>query len=312
MSTYKTPDVYVEEISIFPPSVAEVATAIPAFIGYTEKALKNGVEDVSLVPTRVKSLAEYKEIFGEGPAIKVKAIELDANNVVTKTEIDSTYYMYDAIRMFYNNGGGTCYIISIGAYGAASPSKTHFEYGLEKLKKQDEPTIILFPDAILLAENLYEVQKKALQQCKTLGDRVAVFDLLEAKASDSTFDWQKGVDEFRTKIGINYLKYGAAYTPYLKTNLTKKVRYSDIKAVLKKSGSAANLKNLTTETKVIATIELLDYAISDETKVNGADTVAGSIKKFLKDHAGGASSLKAGYYDQVLAIKTKVNQELAK
>ena len=37
MATYKTPDVYVKEISIFPPSVAEVSTAIPAFIGYTEK-----------------------------------------------------------------------------------------------------------------------------------------------------------------------------------------------------------------------------------------------------------------------------------
>ena len=42
MSTYKTPDVYVKEISTFPPSVAEVETAVPAFIGYTEKADKNG------------------------------------------------------------------------------------------------------------------------------------------------------------------------------------------------------------------------------------------------------------------------------
>ena len=37
-ATYKTPGVYVEEIPKFPPSVAPVATAIPAFIGYTEKA----------------------------------------------------------------------------------------------------------------------------------------------------------------------------------------------------------------------------------------------------------------------------------
>jgi len=39
---YKIPGVYVEEISLFPPSVAEVATAIPAFIGYTEKAKFKG------------------------------------------------------------------------------------------------------------------------------------------------------------------------------------------------------------------------------------------------------------------------------
>ena len=33
MVTYRTPGVYVEEISTLPPSVAEVSTAIPAFIG---------------------------------------------------------------------------------------------------------------------------------------------------------------------------------------------------------------------------------------------------------------------------------------
>ena len=35
MATYKTPAVYVEEISTLPPSVAAVSTAIPAFLGYT-------------------------------------------------------------------------------------------------------------------------------------------------------------------------------------------------------------------------------------------------------------------------------------
>ena len=41
MPTFTTPDVYVREIRVFPPSVAEVETAIPAFIGYTEKAKKD-------------------------------------------------------------------------------------------------------------------------------------------------------------------------------------------------------------------------------------------------------------------------------
>ncbi len=38
MPTYKTPGVYIEEISVLPPSIEQVATAIPVFIGYTEKA----------------------------------------------------------------------------------------------------------------------------------------------------------------------------------------------------------------------------------------------------------------------------------
>ena len=40
MADYNTPGVYVEEISKFPPSVAGVATAIPAFIGLQENFLK--------------------------------------------------------------------------------------------------------------------------------------------------------------------------------------------------------------------------------------------------------------------------------
>ena len=55
-TVYKTPGVYVEEISKFPPSVAEVETAIPAFIGYTFRAKKLADDDLRKIPTRVTSL----------------------------------------------------------------------------------------------------------------------------------------------------------------------------------------------------------------------------------------------------------------
>ena len=38
----KTPGVYIVEKSAFPNSVVEVATAVPAFIGYTERADNKG------------------------------------------------------------------------------------------------------------------------------------------------------------------------------------------------------------------------------------------------------------------------------
>ena len=41
-ASYKTPGVYLVEKDAFPGSVVDVATAIPAFIGYTEKAEYNG------------------------------------------------------------------------------------------------------------------------------------------------------------------------------------------------------------------------------------------------------------------------------
>ena len=64
MANYKTPGVYVEEISKLPASVAPVATAIPAFIGYTEKREKNGESLAANTPVRITSLLEYREIFG--------------------------------------------------------------------------------------------------------------------------------------------------------------------------------------------------------------------------------------------------------
>ena len=63
MANYKTPGVYVEEISTLPPSVGQVPTAVPAFIGYSEKAIRNGKSIIN-VPTHITSLLDYHIMFG--------------------------------------------------------------------------------------------------------------------------------------------------------------------------------------------------------------------------------------------------------
>jgi len=60
MPSYKTPGVYIEEISKFPPSVVPVETAVPAFIGFTEKAVGEIGESLTNTPTRITSLLEYE------------------------------------------------------------------------------------------------------------------------------------------------------------------------------------------------------------------------------------------------------------
>ena len=62
----KTPGVYIIEESAFPSSVVEVATAVPAFIGYTEKADNKG-KALSNMAWRITSLAEYTTYFGGAP-----------------------------------------------------------------------------------------------------------------------------------------------------------------------------------------------------------------------------------------------------
>ena len=64
MPEYKTPGVYIEEIPKLPPSIASVETAIPAFIGYTEKAQWKEPGDLKHKPKRIESLLEYERFFG--------------------------------------------------------------------------------------------------------------------------------------------------------------------------------------------------------------------------------------------------------
>ena len=62
--TFKTPDVYIQEKSILPPSVVTADTAIPAFIGYTDIAVDADGNDLTNVPTRIRSMREYESLFG--------------------------------------------------------------------------------------------------------------------------------------------------------------------------------------------------------------------------------------------------------
>ena len=67
-AAFKTPGVYIQEIPKFPPSIAPVDTAIPAFIGYTAKAFDLKEDDLRLKPKRIKARVEYERYFGAPPA----------------------------------------------------------------------------------------------------------------------------------------------------------------------------------------------------------------------------------------------------
>lgn len=135
-TSYKTPGVYIEEITKFPPSVAQVETAIPAFIGYTEFAkTKPQVEsnDLTLKPKRISSLLEYTIYFGMGQneqGISVKLTDSLVNGEETRTinvpepTIKSPYLMYYSLQMYFANGGGPCYIVSVGTYDEWSDEST--------------------------------------------------------------------------------------------------------------------------------------------------------------------------------------------
>jgi phage tail sheath protein FI len=224
MANYKTPGVYIQEISTLPASIAGVETAIPAFIGYTERATENG-DDAKLLfkATRISSLLEYEEIFGgpnnENISVTI-ADTLDSNNVLTDRKITaslatpSSYKMYYQVQMFYNNGGGPCYIMPVGSYTDAVTAPANNSAGLTKgilnLETVDEPTLLVFPDAHALADvTAYgSVISASLAHCAKLQDRFTIADV-----------YGTNIDAFRTAIGSDNLKYGAAYYPNLNTVL---------------------------------------------------------------------------------------------
>ncbi|MEO9871530.1 phage tail sheath family protein [Ekhidna sp.] len=222
-STYKTPGVYVEEISTFPASVAQVETAIPAFIGYTEKADDEG-EDLTLKPTRIGSLLEYQELFGGSQKVEYQAtVELDGD-VKIDTVKPLSYLLFHHLEMFFNNGGGDCYIVSIGGYNAEGTiSKGDFDEGLKELAKEDEPTIILLTDAINLTSinEYYALAQNSVAQCANLQDRFAVLDIHGEPGDDTVL-------AFRNGMGTQDLKYGAGYYPNLKTILKKRIDESTL------------------------------------------------------------------------------------
>ena len=314
MPTYKTPGVFVEEIPKLPPSVAQVETAIPAFIGYTEKAEKNGESLFGKAKT-VESLNEYEAYFGKGPATSFNTY-LDPSDKVAAVETTLPYCMYDSLKLFYDNGGGKCYIIAVEPYKTAGTfvDSTVLIGALSILEKEDEPTIIVCPDAVLSASNgLYDFQKQSLAQCAKLGDR---FLLCDTKPTDETAAGKTFVDrvqEFRDSIGISNLKYGAAYVPYVRSSIPRTIRFRDI--VLRRgtpsSFSPASFESLTSDNGILQLIQDLKNAktavdsIANVAKSGGGGILTGTRKSFEEEYKAlfDAYTLAAGDVNKTAALK---------
>ena len=82
-TVYKTPGVFVEEIPKLPPSVAQVETAIPAFVGFTERADDISPDDLLTRPKRIGSMVEFEQYFGGGPSLVVTEVNIDDTNNFT-------------------------------------------------------------------------------------------------------------------------------------------------------------------------------------------------------------------------------------
>ncbi|PLX14897.1 MAG: phage tail protein [Salinivirgaceae bacterium] len=307
MADYKTPGVYVEEISTLPPSDGMVPTAIPAFIGYTQKAEKNG-KDLTGSPTLISSLLDYQAYFGGAYNPEEITVDLDKKNSINKVEFSKRFYMNDSVKMFFANGGGRCFIVSVGTYEDDIEMDALLG-GLNSLVKEDLPTILVAPDAVLLKkkDECYSVQQQMLAQCNALQDRFAVLDVFNGHINRSDEDV---VLDFRNGIGVNHLKYGAAYYPWIQTVFNADFGYDIIK--FKKEGEDIDLEDLVSDPTSIKTLK---EVIGDVKNIAeflgnpmGDDKSLSELFYTVAEGAEGTNDELAGYIDAIIQIIKKVQE----
>jgi len=230
---YATPGVYIEEKSAFSNSVVSVATAVPAFIGYTAKAAA-GKKNLTNVPMRLTSLVEYLSFFGGAPATTF-TIEADGDNYSLTPDDGTNYMLFRSMQLFFANGGGTCYIVSVGDYsnGVKGAELVGAETGggITALMKEQEPTLVVVPDAVLLEEgDCASVQQAMIKHCGAdTRSRFAILDVWNGHQARTLLD-DDVVTAARTAYGGNFLDFGAAYYPWLNATVVSAddLSYSNI------------------------------------------------------------------------------------
>ena len=220
---YATPGVYIEEKSAFPNSAVPVATAVPAFIGYTEKAIR-GKKPLKNVPTRISSYNDYLLLFGGAPkaTYTLKEVATGAPKDVRYTlePKDNRFILHSCMKMFFANGGTDCYIVSVGTYDEDKKVDGQaLMKGIEPLKKEPEPTMLVIPEAVIDREQYAPILGAMLLHCgQVMRNRVAIFDVLDGDyvpGPGKERTTKEIIKKFRDDVGTNHLQWAAAYYPWL-------------------------------------------------------------------------------------------------
>lgn len=241
---YSTPGVYIQEQDAFPNSAVPVETAIPAFVGYTEKAVYNK-KDLTLKPTRISSFGELLLYFGGAPKTTYSLENVrhqDPNKPYKIKPQSHRYLLFYSMKLFFANGGSVCYIVSVGDYNDPVTQRRLAE-GIQSLEKEQEPTMLVVPDAVLLEQQeCYTLQQNMLAHCGLLRNRIAILDIFDG--FKKTVPGDDVISAFRTGIGSQHLQWGAAYYPWVETSI---VAANEVDFTCMDSGSLVTLVGILKE-----------------------------------------------------------------
>jgi phage tail sheath protein FI len=231
-----TPRVYKDEIPSSFYKMTAVDTAVPVFIGTTEKAECAGtpipthtLQSIEVTePQLIRSLLDYEACFGKGGQV---SFDITLEETYTQVSMKSMPWLqkrkvtaavlspviqtlYAHLKLYFANGGGPCYIIRVGDASSSTLTKEAMLAGLAMAQRYDEPTLIVMPQVATIAppEDAYAVYVTALQQAAERQDRMVLLDCPE----EDPIALRAGL----TGLYTNQLRYGAAYYPFLHTTIS--------------------------------------------------------------------------------------------
>jgi len=261
-------------------TIVAVPTAVPAFVGYTEKAERQA-RSLLTQPFRVTSMAEYAAHFGgaapsqfsvaasttattASPFVRTFAHQ-GRNYLVTRT--DTPFLLFECLRLFFDNGGRACYIVSAGTYGDDIDAHA-LTTAIDALVAEPEPTLLVVPDAVRLPPaSCSRLQQAMLAHCGQTANRFAILDVAGGDRDRLTDD---PIAAFRSQLGTDFRDRGAAYYPWLHTSLVQPAALGADRFGLEESNplypaaaeAAATVLNLLPPAAAIAGI----YATVDATR----------------------------------------------
>lgn len=328
LSNIQTPGVYIQELNAFPNSVVPVPTAVPAFIGYTTKASYEG-KSYTNVAVKITSFSDFKAFFclpdaapkasptkqyspqyylvqQKSQPTKGDFILIDGSYYSILPDPNTIYYLYNSIQLFYKNGGGDAYIVSVGSYGTPSNKAMNLgeqivnpnvllndlQKGLSLLLNETEPTMYICPEATLLSiEDNGILMQQMLLQCTQMQTAICVFDIIGGNTPDPIL-YTNDIDTFRDNTGNQGLSYGTAYYPFIGTSI---MQNQDIDYTNLFGGDIKQLESIINPssspnpnvTAIVANIQNplsgLTVLQNNNALINASQTYALIIKQVLSD-----------------------------
>lgn len=289
-----TPGVSVEEITGLPNSVSLIDTAIPVFIGYTELIPEGyNIDDDDNKKLKISSLLEYEDKFGKAKKeiIQLKDVK---DKGATLMVPDAQFLMYYSLQMYFANGGGSCYIVSVGTFDSASAGVelASLQHGLNAtgtLKAINEPNLIVFPDAVSLNEDdFYNIYNQAIDKRESA--KKNWFVLLDTYYGNSITlsNNLNTIGNFRNEVALT--THAAAYFPHVTTILN----YTFDETIM-----PIIHKGLQNEGQTSASFYAGEIAALDELKILASDEISSGFAN---------GSVLADFLGQAIAIAEEISE----